>query len=436
MLTIEKIILSGFRNLGRNEITLHDVTSLVAPNNYGKSNLLDAILFGANFIKASSEKKNSQMRSRNVIPINTQLEGAPFSYELQGIVKRDENLANFIYGYSFKWERNNSEDRGACIFEEHLRIKSDEDPKYRNYIVREEKDAAYYLASPTGRCSKKLSVGGNVLAINKLSNFDDLFYLDIVTAINQISVKFVSTMRNPNELFSTISPNNDVNSLTLQYPRTGEIGFYINSLKELDHDKYDLLHNTIMDLLPEIEDFKPVKVILKHTEGQEEKNLPFLIPNAFYDIQVKERYNNQYSSINNLSAGCKRLLYIFTMVIASQINNVQLVMLEELENSVHPKLLQDVLVVISQLAGDTKILLTSHSPYLVNYLDVRKIQFGLPAKCGIATFKEVKASKVSRLEKQASAEEMSLGEYVFGLMQDLENDDEYIKTYFDTRDGR
>ena len=148
------------------------------------------------------------------------------------------------------------------------------------------------------------------------------------------------------------------------------------------------------------------------------------------------RYNNQYSSINNLSAGCKRLLYIFTMVIASQINNVQLVMLEELENSVHPKLLQDVLVVISQLAGDTKILLTSHSPYLVNYLDVRKIQFGLPAKCGIATFKEVKASKVSRLEKQASAEEMSLGEYVFGLMQDLENDDEYIKTYFDTRDGR
>ncbi len=412
MLTIEKIILSGFRNLGRNEITLHDVTSLVAPNNYGKSNLLDAILFGANFIRASSEKKNSQMRSRNVIPINTQLEGAPFSYELQGIVKRDENLANFIYGYSFKWERNNSEDRGACIFEEHLRIKSDEDPKYRNYIVREEKDAAYYLASPTGRCSKKLSVGGNVLAINKLSNFDDLFYLDIVTAINQISVKFVSTMR------------------------TGEIGFYINSLKELDHDKYDLLHNTIMDLLPEIEDFKPVKVILKHTEGQEEKNLPFLIPDAFYDIQVKERYNNQYSSINNLSAGCKRLLYIFTMVIASQINNVQLVMLEELENSVHPKLLQDVLVVISQLAGDTKILLTSHSPYLVNYLDVRKIQFGLPAKCGIATFKEVKASKVSRLEKQASAEEMSLGEYVFGLMQDLENDDEYIKKYFDTRDGR
>ena len=61
MLTIEKIILSGFRNLGRNEITLHDVTSLVAPNNYGKSNLLDAILFGANFIRASSEKKNSQL---------------------------------------------------------------------------------------------------------------------------------------------------------------------------------------------------------------------------------------------------------------------------------------------------------------------------------------------------------------------------------------
>jgi AAA15 family ATPase/GTPase len=434
-MTIEKIVLSGFRNLGRNEITLHDITSLVAPNNYGKSNILEAIVFGVDFIRNSSDKKISMMRLRELIPINTQLEGVPFTFELQGSIKDEVKVTNFIYGYSFQWEKNNSEDKGAYIFEEHLKLKAGDDPKYRNYILREEKDTSSYLASPAGRCTKNLPVGGDILAINKLSNFDDLFYLDIVTAINKISVKFVRTMRNPNDLFSTIAPHNDVNSLTLQYPRTGEIGFYINSLKELDHDKYELLHNTIMDLLPEIEDFKPVKVVLKHSEGKE-KDLPFVIPDAFYDIQVKERYNNQYTSINNLSAGCKRLLYIFTMVIAAQVNNVQLVMLEELENSVHPKLLQNVLTVISQLAGDTKILLTSHSPYLVNYLDVRKIQFGLPAKCGIATFKEVKASKVSRLEKQASAEEMSLGEYVFGLMQDLENDDEYIKTYFDTRDGR
>jgi hypothetical protein len=88
------------------------------------------------------------------------------------------------------------------------------------------------------------------------------------------------------------------------------------------------------------------------------------------------------------------------------------------------------------LAGDTKILLTSHSPYLVNYLDVRKILFGLPARCGVATFKEVKASKVVKLERQASEEELSLGEYVFSLMQDMENDDEYINAYFDTSDGR
>ena len=434
-MTIEKIVLSGFRNLGRNEITLHDVTSLVAPNNYGKSNILEAISFGVGFISNSSDKKNSMMRLRDVIPINTQLEGVPFTFELQGSIKDEEKVTNFIYGYSFQWEKNNSNEKGAYIFEEHLKLKAGEDLKYKNYILREEKDTSFYLSSPTGRCTKRLPVSGDILAINKLSNFDDLFYLDIVTAINKISVKFVRTMRNPNDLFSTIAPHNDVNSLTLQYPRTGEIGFYINSLKELDHDKYELLHNTIMDLLPEIEDFKPVKVVLKHSEGKE-KDLPFVIPDAFYDIQVKERYNNQYTSINNLSAGCKRLLYIFTMVIAAQINNVQLVMLEELENSVHPKLLQNVLTVISQLAGDTKILLTSHSPYLVNYLDVRKILFGLPARCGVATFKEVKASKVAKLERQASEEELSLGEYVFGLMQDMENDNEYVKAYFDTSDGR
>ena len=357
---LNKVKISGIFNLKDVEISLDDLSALIAPNNYGKSNVLHAIDFGVFFMEASSKGKSSWMRNRSLIPINTALEGAPFSFELEGEFCDGENTFSFVYGYSFEWLKTSKDDTGAKIIAEYLKLKSDDDLKYRSYINRENTDIAYYLASPTGRCSKQLPVDSNMLALNKLANFDDLFYINAIRQLNKLDVREIGTLQHPDRLFNMIAPDDDVNELSLEYPKEEKVGYYLNSLKELAPDKYELLKDVVTGLLITIEDFEPVQIDLRKDAEDENRKLPFRLPEIFYDVRVKERYNNQYTSINRISSGSKKIFFILTLVIAAEINKIPLVLLEELENSVHPRLLQNLLTAIVQLAGDTKVLITSH----------------------------------------------------------------------------
>ena len=180
-----------------------------------------------------------------------------------------------------------------------------------------------------------------------------------------------------------------------------------------------------------IEDFEPVQIDLrKDVEEEETKDLPFRLPETFYDVRVKERYNNQYTSISRISSGSKKIFFILTLVIAAEINKIPLLLLEELENSVHPRLLQNLLTAIVQLAGDTKVLITSHSPYLIKYLEPTKMKFGIPTELGVADFRSLKPNKVAKVLKNASAEEVSVGEYMFEMLLDMDCNDELINEYF------
>ena len=430
-MTIDKIKVGGIMNLGEITLSLQDLSALIAPNNYGKSNVLSAVEFGVDFMEASFKRKSSLMKIRSLIPINIALEGKPFIFEVEGTLNWSEKECNYIYGFSFEWAKTKKDDSGAHIIEEHLKLKTNEDLKFKSYINRTESKTSCYLASPTGRCSKQLLVEDNVLALNKLSNFDDLFYIMVIRELNKLNVRMINTMNNPDDYFNMITPDEDVNELSLDFPHTSKVGFYINSLKELSPKKYELLKNTVTDLLPNITDFDPVKIDLKKDiDKDKEKELPFSLPETFYDVQVKEEYNNQYTSISRISSGCKKILYVLTLVIAAEINKVPLILLEELENSVHPRLLQNLLSTIVALAGDTKILITSHSPYLVKYLNPSQIKIGIPSENGVADFKAIKPNKVNKLLRLASAEEVSLGEYLFEMMLDMDNEKEMFNEYF------
>ena len=310
-------------------------------------------------------------------------------------------------------------------------MKSDDDLKFRSYINREDTNVAYYLASPTGRCSKQLLVDNNILALNKLANFDDLFYIDSIRQLNRLDVREIGTLQHPDNLFNMIAPDDDVNELSLDYPRESKVGYYLNSLKKLAPNKYELLKDVVTGLLVTIEDFEPVQIDLrKDVEEEETKDLPFRLPETFYDVRVKERYNNQYTSISRISSGSKKIFFILTLVIAAEINKIPLLLLEELENSVHPRLLQNLLTAIVQLAGDTKVLITSHSPYLIKYLEPTKMKFGIPTELGVADFRSLKPNKVAKVLKNASAEEVSVGEYMFEMLLDMDCNDELINEYF------
>ena len=86
MASLNRITIKGFRNIDEFSIKLNDVTSLLAPNNYGKSNALVAISFGFHFIKSFPKTKMRMMGDQSCIPINKFIAGKPFVFEIEGSI--------------------------------------------------------------------------------------------------------------------------------------------------------------------------------------------------------------------------------------------------------------------------------------------------------------------------------------------------------------
>lgn len=425
---LNRILIEGVSNIDRVELNLNGFDALIAFNNYGKSNVLKAISFGVDFIENTPKIKERQMRFKPFIPINNYIADKNFRFELEGELISGNQIIEFVYGYSFEWAKTSNE-RGMKITEEFLKMKSKGDYKLTSYINRQN-DSSLFLASETGRCSKVIKVDQNQLIINKLENYDDLFYIDIIKQINRISIYSVNTLKNPNSLFRTISSEKCPDKYCLDMPGENNVGFFIYSMKMLEPNLFELYQNSVIDLLPNVESFDCFEVDMKDIfdKDDKDKDVPFKFPEKIYDIRVKERNLNQKTSISYISSGSQKIFYILAAVISAQINKVQLITFEELENSIHPSLLQALLITINELAGDSKVLISSHSPYLLQYLELSNIKVGLPNDKDLASFKNIKPSKYKKIMKLASDEETTLGDYIFGLM--LEKDEDLFNEYF------
>lgn len=119
---------------------------------------------------------------------------------------------------------------------------------------------------------------------------------------------------------------------------------------------------------------------------------------------------------------------ILTKTILFSTSNVLLIAIEELEKSVHPRLFQSYIRIISQLLDGCKIIITSHSPYIVSYLESSWIHVGMNRKLEVAEFFTFKKSGQKQLQQDAEEFNMSMGDYLFSLLADSENN---LKDYLE-----
>lgn len=423
---IQAVLIDGFKNLSNVRILFDKITALVALNNFGKSNVLSGIDFGLDFIKASIEEKKVMMSNSNLIPINCSMIGRNYRYEME--VSTDIDSVEYIiqYGYEFEWKDN--EDKEPRIVSEFLKVKLNEKGQKFTQLINRTADMALYKSSETGRCSSNIMVEDTELVANKLRAYDELYYAQIITKLNGMKIYMennldVKSFYQPDPFIRKGFENEMINADNL--PRV------IYNLKKQKPDKFELLKDVYFQLFSDIEDVIVKQFKINGLTNNEEltENLPFVFSNSYYVLFVKEKNLANPVNFSMMSDGAKRVFMILTKIIVSSVSNISLIAIEEPENSVHPGLFQAYIQIISQLLDDCKVIITSHSPYIISYLNPSWIHVGMNRKAGVAEFFNFRKSGQKQLENDAANFNMSMGDYLFSMLADSEsNINDYLES--------
>jgi predicted ATPase len=316
------------------------------------------------------------------------------------------------------WTRDDK--KGARILDEWLKIKrNDKNQKFSQYIERTE-EKILFRTSETGRCSVPRTAETDELLINKIKAYDNLFYIDIIKKINKMNT-YVERHFDTSELYIP-SAIMRIDLDDLDIGNSENLPRLIYNLKEQYLSKYDLLIDSFMQLFPQLTEIEIEKVKIKpYGKTRIPKDLPLKAIDQIYVMRVTDKYLNQPIRFESLSDGTKRIFLLLTCIILSDINNMTLIGIEEPENSIHPNLLQSFLRVISQLQGNCKIIIASHSPFIVQYMDLADVIVGIPNNDGIASFMKIKQSMQKTLISEATDMDYSTGTYIFELLNSFDD---------------
>lgn len=434
---LNSITVGNFKNLEETTIDLNSMVAIVSTNNYGKSNLLEAIRFGFDFISASPKGRANMMRWTRGIPLVPSLANKDFVFSLEF----DSNTAGeyrFIrYSFSFAWINDNN--TGACITDENIEARATESVRYTSYLKRKE---GMFRAGKNVTGFRKANFGKEVLAIDVLSSIDNIELGDTISQIKELTYRICDTL----ELSRSFQPTpiefdfNDNSGLAFD---DDDIPKALSVLQKENPDKYELFIETIYDLFPEFKKIELKSYALKEKENFQLKtvmfssqeddsqnfDIPYHIKDEVYKLIIDSQFLNQPISMEYMSTGTKRLIWLIASAIFGSNCGTNIIGVDEIETSIHPKMIKNLLESINDILQDTSMIVTSHSPYLIQYLKPESIYVGLPNNNGVASFKKIQHTKIKSLAKRTKELGTSIGEYLFELMAGDEDDAAILSAY-------
>ena len=443
-MNIERIKVGGFKNIAPTEIELDKIVAIVSHNNYGKSNLLEAIAFATDFITSSSKDRKNMMKWVKGIPLVKELENQPFLFEVEFYDSSLGDYAYVKYGFSFIWYRDDQ--TGQRITDEWLEFHSEANNRYSAYLKRTENG---YRKDNTTKAFRKLNLENSQLAIDVLASVADLGYTTAIQAIKSIEYK-ICTSLDTQYMFQT-SPIEEINDngKNIKFDDDDDVPHALYILKEQYPDKYSLFKETILDLFPEFYDIDVQTYELKKEAAQlqlfiasndqrqevESSDIPFKVRDELYKLIIYSKTLNQPLNISLMSSGTRRIFWLLANVFIASCTNVSCIGIEELESSIHPRLLENLLEALDYSLENTKLIISSHSPYLIQYLKADHILLGIPSENGVAQFKKIPKGKIRSITTAARDYGMSVGEYIFELLSSDCPSSSILSNYFGGSDN-
>ena len=196
---IKTITVGNYKNIGPTTLELGQIVALVSINNYGKSNLLEAIDFGFDYISASPKGRRQMMSYVKSIPLSRSLAGSNYSFQIEFDEPELGEYRFVRYGFEFTWR--NDKGTGARIVDETLEIRSNESTRYTSYLKR---GKGAYRASKAKTGFRKLELADNVLAIDIISSVERAEIAKVVTFIKELKYRICDSLEVDNSF--SVSP--------------------------------------------------------------------------------------------------------------------------------------------------------------------------------------------------------------------------------------
>lgn len=441
VMKIKRITIGNFKNLAKTTLELSHVVSLVSTNNYGKSNLLEATKFGFDFISSSPKSRQNMMHWTRGIPLSPSLAGNDYIFTVEF---DDPSLGEYRYvRYGFRFTWYNDQGTGATISDEILEMRATESVRYTAYLKREK---GQYRASKAKNGFRKLVLAKDTLAIDAIAVVDNVEIAAVITKIKQLSYRMCNTLEldqsfQPNPIVFDFGANSALSFDDDDIPRA------LSVLSKEKPESFDLFIETIHDLFPEFQSVElhsytlkgniqsQIKAIMvssnEHEAVDKETEIPYKIRDELYRLIVKSDYLNQPMNMEYMSTGTKRIFWLIANAIFAGCYGTNLLGVDEIETSVHPKMIEHLLESLVDILGEASLLVTSHSPYLIQYLKPDSIYVGVPNKDGVALFKRIGRNKIKALLTAAREMDLSVGEYLFELMSGDEDSAEILSAYLE-----
>lgn len=439
---IKSITVGGYKNLRKTSLLLDTITAIVSVNNYGKSNLLEAIDFGVQFMFANQKERNLMMSMVRSIPICRALENTPFEFQIEF---DDPSLGEYRYvryGFKFSWYKDDGS--GRKIIDEKIEARSNTSVRYSSYLKRA--DGLYRRCKDT-QSYRNIALEDTQLAIDILSAIDDIEIQPVINAIRKINFHICSSLDLSDRFQSAPLEYVDVKNESGILFDDNDVPRALFQLQQKDPEKYDIFVESAYSLFPEFTEISVQAYELKRQKSkvrmviaQADANgtsvvegdnsisipnkIPFKIRDELYKLLITSKYLNQPIDMSMMSTGTKRVFWLLTNAFIASLRRMSFIGVEELETSIHPKLMKTLLEVLDEVLEDTPIIISSHSPFLIQYIKPSQIYIGAPNNDGTAQFKRIQPQKIKNVISVARDMDMSVGEYLFDLMSgDIDSSD-------------
>jgi predicted ATPase len=387
---LKQIRVDGYKNLINCVVDLGDFNVLVGPNNSGKSNLLETLHVLALISFGGPEDKKRILRGETLRPSagfssSHLMEHRDKAITIGITFEEIVNQVIWIADYDVTIRCSRSEDETGTIVSELLTAKTHgRSGRKTNYISR--KEGLFSILTRSARKKKHKIVQDNSCLSALPSLYPDpkelpqelLGFYRAIALLAKTPIFVLS----PSELRGQMDRETPIGDFWVS---GFDIGLVLDSIKE-EGAYYDLFRESICNIMA-LEDVN-LRVDVKKTASKKEEGNGAEKRMRFVFV---ERRGDRPSLIEEYSDG--------TLVIAAILAALcykkrmgPVLCLEELETCLHPAALEKLLRFLQDHADKWPVLITTHSPYVLNGVNPEDVNVAVVDEKGATRFERVKNS--------------------------------------------